>query len=369
MTRRQLASGFGAAAWLSVIAAILLSIFGIQAIFHYRAATFPFSGTGFIVSDPHIGYAGMPNAEMHYLGSPVYHVFTNERGGRDSYRGKKAPEKVDFLFVGDSYIWGAGVSDEDTFAKALARQLGVSVFNAAEPNYSMVAALLSIDKFADMKPRYVVFGFMAEVLPGIFSPCAHTTALLCRAMAYLDRGPAGLEIRPPADDAHIYSAYIREIVFQHSFGLRDIYWAAYRDISLTLSNAKRVRALARQGGGGKASDWTNDPRWSALGLRFLIDEMAKKASSLGARLMFLNLPNHENYSPPQEVLQAIEDGRSGGKFLYTDSSPLLREAAASHGIHHVRIPGDGHFTAAGHGIIADAIAAALDSRSLPLHQE
>src|ERR1700720_7195 len=148
MTRRQFAFGLGAGAWLSVIAAILLLIFGIQSFFHYRAATFPFSGTGFIVFDPHIGYAGMPNAEMHHTAPPVYHVFTNDRGGRDSYRGKKAPEKVDFLFTGDSYVWGAGVPDEDTFAKALARRLGVSVFNAAEPNYSMVAALLSIDKFA-----------------------------------------------------------------------------------------------------------------------------------------------------------------------------------------------------------------------------
>jgi len=328
-------------------------------VFPLPRSALPFSGTGFIVSDPHIGYVGMPNAEMHHLAPPVYHVFTNDRGGRDSYRGKKAAKKVDFLFVGDSQVWGAGVPDEDTFPKILTRQLGVSVFNAAEPNYSMVAALLSIDKFAHMRPRYIVFGFLAEVLPGIFSPCSHKTALLCRPMAYLDRASVGVEMRPPAGDGHIYSAYVREIVFLHSFGWRDIYWAAYRDISLTLSNAKRVQDLAGQGSTAKASNWTNDPAWSALGLRFLIDEMAKKTSSVGVRLICLNMTNLENYRPSQEVMQAIEDGRSGDKFLYVDSSSLLQEAGSAHGAHYVRIPRYGHFTAVGHGIIADAIAAAV----------
>jgi hypothetical protein len=97
--------------------------------------------------------------------------------------------------------------------------------------------------------------------------------------------------------------------------------------------------------------------------------MAKKASSIGAKLIFVNMTNQENYSPPQEVMQAIEDGRSSDKFLYVDSSSLLQEAASAHGADHVRIPGDPHFTAAGHGIIADAIAAAISHYAHADHRQ
>ena len=359
MTRRQFAFGLAGGTWIALIAATALSIFGIQSFLHYQATPFPFFGTGFIMSDPVIGYTGMPNAEMHHVVPPVYDVFTNHRGGRDSYLGQQAPENIDFLFVGDSYTWGGGVSDEETFVKTLGRRLGASVFNAAEPNYSMVPALLSIEKFADMKPRYIVFGFLAEALPGIFLPCAHKTALLCRPMAYLDRGPIGLEMRPPGD-GQLYSSYVRDIVFHHSFGWRDIYWTAYRDISLTISNRTRI---AREGHREADSDWRSDPAWHVLGLRLLVDEMVKKASSLGARLIFLNISpswvSGADYTPPREVMEALEEERNSGRLLYVDCVPLLREAAAAHGIDHVRIPGDGHFTAAAHAIVADEIAAVV----------
>src|ERR1700730_17932439 len=117
MTRRQLALGLAGGTWIALTVSIALSILGIQSFLRYRAAAFSFSGTGFITSDPVIGHTGMPNAEMHHLVPPVYDVFTNDRGGRDSHRGRQAPEKIDFLFLGDSYTWGGGVADDDTFAK------------------------------------------------------------------------------------------------------------------------------------------------------------------------------------------------------------------------------------------------------------
>ena len=92
MTRRQFAFGLAGGTWIALIAATALSIFGIQSFLHYQATPFPFFGTGFIMSDPVIGYTGMPNAEMHHVVPPVYDVFTNHRGGRDSYLGQQAPE-------------------------------------------------------------------------------------------------------------------------------------------------------------------------------------------------------------------------------------------------------------------------------------
>jgi len=361
MARQRYALGLATVAWLTVLIVLLSTIFGIQSAIRYRAATFPFSGSGFIVSDPRIGYVGMPNAEMHHLALPVYDVFTNTRGGRDSYRGKEAPANADFLFLGDSYTWGGGVADDQTFAKALSRQLGVPVFNAAVPNYSMVASLLSIDNFSDLSPRYIVYGFSANRLAGIFSPCAHTLALLCRPMVYLDRGSAGLEIRPP-DSADLYLAYMRDIVFRHSFGWRDIYWTAYRDIFIAKSNMKRASDRSEQVAERPSANWVDDPMWKAVGFRFLLDRMIDKAGSLNATLILLNLRDQDNYVLPLGVAETIHNARDRGKVLYIDAAVLLQQAAIEHGIDYIRIPHDGHLTSVGHEIVADALAAAVFQR-------
>ena len=363
MMWRKCAFALAGGTWIAIMVAILLLIVAIQSFLRYQSAIYSFSGTGFIMSDPLIGYTGMPNAEMHHLTPPVYDVYTNDRGGRDSYRGRPAPKKVDFLFLGNSYVWGGGVSDEETFAKTVARRLGVSVFNAAQPNYSMLAALLTIDKFADMRPQYIVFGYMAELLSTNFSPCGHITAVFCRPMAYLDRRPTGLEMQPPGD-AQVYSDYVHDILFHHAFGWQDIYWTAYQDIFLTISNRTRVQNLPRQSRTEANSDWKSDAVWNALGLRLLVDEMAKKASSLGATLIFVNIGD-PSYSPPHEVVEAIEDGQSSGRFLYVDCAPLLQQAADARGMDHIRFPQDGHFTAAAHRIVADAIASLVSHEALP----
>jgi GNAT superfamily N-acetyltransferase len=364
MSPRRLASLLASSVWLAVAAVVPASIFGVQAWCHYWATAYYFSGTGFVSEDSRIGYVGMPNGEFHHLVPPVYDAFTDDRGGRADRLGRHAPERVDVLFLGDSFTWGGGVQDEGTFPRLLADRAGLAVFNAAEPGYGGVAMALSIDKFADLRPRYIVFGFLNEQMWRNFSPCSAGGIFVCLPMAYLDGDWAHLEILPPLDNGHAYVSYIKEMLFPHSFGWRDVYWAAYRDVYMTFANRRSPNHPGAfwpsRGDAQKYFDRAFDAEWRGQGLRFLVERVVEKASALGAKVIFLFLPSDVGLSPPlPEVDAAIGDLRSQGTLIYVDTAPKLREAAALHGIDFVRLPGDGHPTATANEIIAEAIATAI----------
>jgi hypothetical protein len=189
-------------------------------------------------------------------------------------------------------------------------------------------------------------------------------------MAYLDGDWAHLEIKPPFDNGHTYVSYIKEMFLPHSFGWRDVYWSAYRDIYMTFANRPSPTHPGAfwpsRGDAQKYFDRAYDARWRGHGLRFLVDLLVKKASALRAKLVFLYLPSDVALSPPlPEVGEAIADLNSQGTLTFVDTGPKLREAAATHGIDFVRLPGDGHPTATANQIIAESIADAISRPDIP----
>jgi hypothetical protein len=346
------------AATLAVVA-----ILTAQAWFKHASPIYNVSGSGYVAEDPVIGYVGMPNAEMHHLVPPLYSAFTDDRGGREDRLGRNAPANIDALFIGDSYTWGDGVQVEDTFPKLLGQRLGLTVFNAAVPSYGVVNALLSIDKFIDLKPRYIVFGFLNDQLRRNYSPCADSGVFLCRPTAYLDGDADHLEIRLPLDHGHTHVRYLREIEFSHIFGWRDVYWAAYRDVYMTLANTRRPSNSPpgdfwpTRGDASRYFERAFDPKWRERGLRFLVERMASKAESIDAQLIFVYIPSDRLVSPPgPEVDEAIRPLIRDGRLTFLDMTPALREGARSSEMFFLS---NNHPTPAANQIIADNIAAAI----------
>ncbi|HEY8148374.1 MAG TPA: hypothetical protein VIK51_05670, partial [Vicinamibacteria bacterium] len=71
----------------------------------------------------------------------AYHVFTSDRRARVSRRGERTPPEVSLLTVGDSFSWGHGVENEDTYTARLAARWGVPAANLAFSAYGTVQSL------------------------------------------------------------------------------------------------------------------------------------------------------------------------------------------------------------------------------------
>lgn len=109
----------------------------------------------FEVPDSGLVWTNNRNLNHTYFGSDFsMHITTDERGNRLDSRGAPGPEDRLIVLVGDSYTFGWGVSDDETFAAYLDKSLpaGFRVVNLGVPGYGplaeadrLVAYLGSID--------------------------------------------------------------------------------------------------------------------------------------------------------------------------------------------------------------------------------
>jgi hypothetical protein len=73
--------------------------------------------------DSKLGWRNIPNLKSSTHGKPLT---INSRGLRDRERDyERTPETRRILVLGDSYAWGYGVGDDETFSRVLERALGV----------------------------------------------------------------------------------------------------------------------------------------------------------------------------------------------------------------------------------------------------
>lgn len=108
------------------------------------------SWTGRPASDLESGY-GLPRS----LTQPI--TFTFDRWG---YRNATEMERADIVLLGDSYVEGWYVSDEQTIATQLATQIGQSVASLGVAGYGTMQELRVLQRDAlSRKPRAVVWFF------------------------------------------------------------------------------------------------------------------------------------------------------------------------------------------------------------------
>ena len=103
----------------------------------------------FFTFDPEAGWRCRPNLDLRFVEPGLYDVRVrcNSRGLRDREHTTDAPAGVRrILCVGDSYVWGQGVENEQTVASLLERELpGVETINLGVAGYSAVQELVRLE--------------------------------------------------------------------------------------------------------------------------------------------------------------------------------------------------------------------------------
>ena len=115
--------------------------------------------------DPKLGWSNTPGASGVYRRREfAYRITINEHGMRQHQVAKKKESSTFRIAVlGDSFVWGIGVNDEDRLTELLEEMLpNVEVLNFGTSGYSPVQYLLMIDDIIEFEPDMVVIVFCLD---------------------------------------------------------------------------------------------------------------------------------------------------------------------------------------------------------------
>src|SRR5579859_4504493 len=250
-------------------------------------------GGSIISYDPEMGFVPTPNSSTQRTDSPKlsYHIYTDHRGARVSRLGEQSAEKLDALFIGDSFTWGAGIEAKDTYAALVAQRLHLASANLAMASYGTTQALQMLRRNLDSRPRTVIYPIIADHWRRSVSACAPAYYPFC-----LDCSPVTIasnnspEIRPPATNGARRTDLQVE---SEKHGLPPMQWVVHGAdviIGRILSRAAQARA--------------SDPRLQAAAMEFLLSEMVKTTRSVGASLVVVFKPARDDASAtPAQLAQ------------------------------------------------------------------
>jgi len=102
--------------------------------------------------------------------------------------GESAPAHPDIVFLGDSFTWGHGIENEQTFAHRAPLALGVTGANLAMASYGTTQSLLMLRRNLDLAPRLIVHTFTTEHLLYSTWPCASSYYPFCLDVAHVAWG-------------------------------------------------------------------------------------------------------------------------------------------------------------------------------------
>lgn len=109
-----------------------------------------------MVGDPRLGWRMRPS----YHAPGVSH---NLAGFRGVHEPSLQPTRPRVLTIGDSFTYGLGVGDEETFGALLAHAMGAEVINAGVNGYGIDQALLMWEeKGRQLGPQVVVLGYYVD---------------------------------------------------------------------------------------------------------------------------------------------------------------------------------------------------------------
>jgi len=318
-------------------------------------------------------------------------------GGHDAwgFRNRTVPEEAEIVTIGDSQTYGMGAPASSSWPSQLGRLLGHRVYNLALGGYSPVQyTQLLQDKALRLRPEIVVVGlyYGNDLLE------TYQTVYSLDRWAFLRRPE--LPSLPPQPLAYApdvrFMGPARHWLANHS--------VVYRMATSTVlgDEARRLEFATRHGYGtevvdfhhpltGERSGLTPAARLHALnlesaevreGLRLSLDrlhEMHRRCHEAGIHLLVALIPTKERVYQPwvegrgrlrvQEVFQELfrnesEVDRRVRDFLTAESIPYvsliepLRQAAAKSPIFPPNA--DLHPTADGYGVIARAVAQAVE---------
>lgn len=314
-----------------------------------------YAGDAFIQEDPEVGYSVRPDIAYRHTVAPVYQVYTNNIGARVQRKGLHSPSEVDLLAIGDSYTWGHGVNDEETFINILGREKRLTVSNLGVPGFGLTGCLLRFKKFLSLKPKIVIFLLIENDIDRALQPCAPSWSPYCLRVPFVDFHTTGSPfIRPPAPTPPEHYQYTRAILTEHPFGLRDIVWAVRRDflrISRKDQDSVNVRYRPHQRG-----------TYKEKALDFLLGEMARACRSASAKFVITYIPVVDDIKPASEEFRRTVQ-------KYADERDVFYVDLTGPFMNHVKLYGketlmawgvDVHPSETSHRLIAANLSSVLD---------
>ena len=262
---------------------------------------------------------------------------------------KRAPR---VLFLGDSFTYGMGVADDETFVNRVAAALpGVEVVNAGVNGYGQFEELALLDALGPaLRPDLTVVVFFWNdlednleagapsftvdsdgrvvrtdlVVPAAFDPLASRTGHVERPSA---RGP-------------LY--YTRELVKEGLKGVR------YRYLGISARDIQTEEQLRQA--------------WTVAANAFEL--LLRRAREVGSRLLVISIPDHNKVDPlaviknieplNYDVEDALRETLLRLGVPYFDTFDALRSAHES-GEGGLYYYADRHLTPRGHRVLADAL--------------
>ena len=304
-----------------------------------------------------MGFVPVPNSaslRRHPRAGLEYHVFTSDRRARVSRRGERTAPQVDLLTVGDSFSWGHGVENDDTYTARLAARWGVPAANLAFSAYGTVQSVQMLERSLDLHPRLVVYGFIADHMKRNISPCAPAYGPLCLPVSYagLDDQGAPLVRRPAGDLFAANRRFWDDFFFAKGIGPRQLRAAAQAEW-IRLMRPPRPEA-------------SDDAPTRERVLVLLLTRMADAADSVGARLLVVDIPYFERgtgRSVPEPLRDAMRTLRRPS-VAFLDLGPAVDRHYANPSAPLLRFDRDRHPNAAAHAVMAEAIDAFVQDRGL-----
>ena len=328
----------------------------------------PAAGGPLVSTDPDLGWTIRPNISGVMSDEPWQaDLATNALGFRDADHGEKAAGVTRVAVLGDSFVFGSGVKQDEPVTRRLAARLGPSfeVINLAVPGYGTDQALLTLRRWGPrLSPDIVLAGFfwndvMENASTEMYGMQKPRFVLTGDSLSLVPPGEAPDRSAAARLDAalgarsHLWSLVSRS--FGKTIGrvepearpvmvdlsLRDAPSAREPEFALTWALLGALESEARALGA--------QPIVFTVPPRFLVDDVAKqkvlKIYSLGADALF-----EDGFSRVKKACQRHD-------LPVVDLLPAFRDAARAG--ERLFLPTGIHWSAKGHALAARVLEPAV----------
>jgi hypothetical protein len=375
MSRARRALGAMALLALSVVVALVLAEFAIRPF-----VSVPITAPIFVL-DEHTDYRNRANARerTHWRGVFDYRWTTNSRGfrGGREYAVPKPAGVRRVLLLGDSFTFGLGVNDDQTYAALIERKLGgacggspLEVINAGVSAFSTSQEVVLLEREGlALDPELVIVGYFVNDADDNLNHGVH------------DLAGDTLTVRPSKARPHVYRAkrianaipgyswltrhsvllnWLRQLYF--SYRPQDLYNNAAAPADLT-APAGAPGSIAVHGDPAAAAE-TDARKWRLMERLYArIDSLTR---ARGARLLVALIPHirelQANYDGAPDDAENIARMRRICSTLAlhcVDLSEWLARERPAQSADSFFIPRDGHLAAIGHAAVAEALHPAV----------
>ena len=264
-----------------------------------------------------------------------YRVHTDQRGARVSGPGRRSPDQVDILILGDSFAWGHGVENDDTRVQDH-RGAQASGTNLALASYGTTQSLQLLRRYRGLAPKLVIFTLVQNHLWRNVTACTRSAYPFCMDSAHVawDRQGRAYVAGPWSDGV----ARLRLQMRADRQGLDPWTWLVHGlDVAVARVRYETANAAAL------------DTAKQNAALAFLIEQIALTTREMNARLLVVFLPDESMLLPPELL------ANSAARLGYAFGSEAGFRAAPTERTTRVVFAGDGHPSVAGHALIAQEL--------------